>query len=73
MIKSGIQLFLTKDLKRNIIKELLNKKFEIDKDKIFLNEALFRLSSSLVEIYCGKEKKLKISTPYEKERDKNSK
>ncbi|HAF07882.1 MAG: type II CRISPR-associated endonuclease Cas1 [bacterium] len=73
MIKSGIQLFLTKDLKRNIIKELLNKKFEIDKDKIFLNEALFRLSSSLVEVYCGKEKKLKISTPYEKERDKNSK
>ncbi|MEO0280786.1 MAG: type II CRISPR-associated endonuclease Cas1 [candidate division WOR-3 bacterium] len=73
IIQSGIQLFLTKELKKEIIEHLLNKKFEVKKEKFSLNESLFKLSSSLVNVYTGKEKKLNIPTPYEKEYNSNTK
>ncbi len=73
MIESGIQIFLAKDLKRKIIEGVINKKFEINKKIFSLNETLFKVSASLVNVYSGNEKKLFLPDFYEKDRDSNKK
>lgn len=73
MVESGIQIFLAKDLKRKIIEGVINKKFEINKKTFSLNETLFKVSASLVNVYSGVEKKLFLPDFYEKDRDTNKK